>query len=1024
MKRALGLIAVLGMIGGGFVPEELSARPVPISVRSTFRLGSAGVICSAQVVPRDPRLSGMFDRGYTISCRDAAGPVGTLVALRHAAPIDAAPVVGVPATAGPQRACGAAGRVEIAALGSAEAMICRDPASGLDYRRYALVRGDTSYFVEGLAAYDAALRLALASVVLNKAVPGEITVATTEVTDAAAFARLQAGLLDPLGVRGEGYLRNNGSSFAESAAFFEVLAEKARGLKGERAEMAEALANEGLQQSNLGNFDVAVRLFGESERAQLSGDGLSQRLLRNYRALDQLNQRRAHAAAAELARPVDPVNAIFNGEMLAEGEINLPLSEAINRENSAARRMGAPDPALSRAEKAEILDGQALAIGATAARMAGRTEEATAGFAKARERLGAVRGGQVGSIVWLTAEIDIEMARIAGAAGRKGEAEAGFNRAIAALEAAYPASPAVLSAKARKAAFLLAAGDRSEAAKLFGAVVEESASIPDSGTTLRDLLAPYFGLLVGEGGDPASRAAAAFAAAQVLERPGVAQTQAILARQLAEGNDAAAALFRLSLARGRDIARAEGEVARLGGLANPTAAETAELGTQQETLNALRREQTELLAKLAAYPRYTALAPKRVALAEMQAALKPGEAYYKLVAVGQDLYGLYATAGSARLYAVPLSRSTLAREVQKIRDSIVTIENGRAVNRPFDLERSRSLYKALFGPVDAELAGVRHLVFEPDAAMLQLPPAVLVTADAGIAAYKARTVDIDADAFDFTGIAWFGRGRAISIAVSPRAFLDLRVLAPSTARRPYLGLGNNSVPQQRPVTAVADSCDWPLAVWQRPVKPEELLFAAKKLGSMSVVKTGTSFTDAGLLADPSLDQYRVLHFATHGLVSAPRKDCPARPALVTSFAAKGSDGLLSFREIFDLKLDADLVILSACDTAGMATVAASREAGVTTGGNYALDGLVRAFTGAGARAVIASHWPVPDDFDATRRLIGGLIAGKSSDSVGQALAGAEAALMDDPQTSHPFYWAAFVVVGDAAKPAVAAVAVR
>ncbi|WP_421839966.1 CHAT domain-containing protein [Novosphingobium sp.] len=112
------------------------------------------------------------------------------------------------------------------------------------------------------------------------------------------------------------------------------------------------------------------------------------------------------------------------------------------------------------------------------------------------------------------------------------------------------------------------------------------------------------------------------------------------------------------------------------------------------------------------------------------------------------------------------------------------------------------------------------------------------------------------------------------------------------------------------------------------------------------------------------------------------------------------------------------------DTAGMATIAASSEAGVTTGGNYALDGLVRAFTGAGARAVIASHWPVPDDFNATRRLIGGLIAGKAGVSVGDALAGAEAALMDDPQTSHPFYWAAFVVVGDAAKPAVAAATPR
>ncbi len=1024
MKRALGLLASLAALGCTLVPVDLAARTVPLSVRSNFRVGSAGVVCAAQVAPRDPRLGGMFDRAFTLSCRDAAGPVGTLIAVRRAFPIDAPPVPGIAAAAGPQQACGGPGRVVIAALGETEAMICRDPASGLDYRRYALRHGDTSYYVEGLAAYDAALRLALASVVLGRAVPGEIKVATTEVTDAAAFARLQAGLLDPLGVRGEGYLRNNGSSFAESAAFFEVLAEKARGEKGERADMAEALANQGLQQSNLGNFATAARLFDESQRTALAGDGLAQRLLRNYRALDQLNQRQPDAAAAELAKPVDPVNAVFDSAKLADGVINLPLAEAINRENAATRRMGAPDPSLTRSEKAQILDGQALVIGATAARMQGRTADAASGFAKAREQLALVRDGQVGSIIWLSAEIDIELARIAAAAGRKSEAEAGFDRAIAALSAAYPSSPAVLSAEARKAAFLLEAGERDQAAKLFAGVVDESASIPDSGTTLRDLMTPYFALLAGQGSDPAASASAAFAAAQVLERPGVAQTQAILARQLAQGNDAAAALFRLSLARSRDIVRAEGEVERLRALPSPSVIEVAELASQQDALTGLRREQTEILAKLAAYPRYTALAPKRVVLAEMQAALKPGEAYYKLVAVGPDLYGLFATSGSARLYPVPLSRMDLAREVQKVRDSIVTIENGQVVNRPFDLDRARALYKALFGPLDADLAGVRHLVFEPDAAMLQLPPAVLVTADAGIAAYKARTADIDADAFDFTGIAWFGRGRAISIAVSPRAFLDLRALAPSSAQRPYLGLGSNTVPQQRPVTAVADSCDWPLALWQRPVKPDELLFAAKTLGSTSIVKTGNSFTDTALLADPSLDQYRVLHFATHGLVSAPRKDCPARPALVTSFGGKGSDGLLTFREIFDLKLDADLVILSACDTAGMATVAASREAGVTTGGNYALDGLVRAFTGAGARAVIASHWPVPDDYNATRRLIGGLIAGKSGESVGEALAGAEAALMDDPQTSHPFYWAAFVVVGDAAKPAMVAGAPR
>jgi len=129
-----------------------------------------------------------------------------------------------------------------------------------------------------------------------------------------------------------------------------------------------------------------------------------------------------------------------------------------------------------------------------------------------------------------------------------------------------------------------------------------------------------------------------------------------------------------------------------------------------------------------------------------------------------------------------------------------------------------------------------------------------------------------------------------------------------------------------------------------------------------------------------------------------------------------SDGLLSFDEIFDLRIDADLVILSACDTAGEASVSATREAGVTTGGGSALDGLVRAFIGAGGRSVLASHWPAPDDFQATQRLITGLFTAPRGTSIAEAMRLAEDRLMDEAQTSHPYYWAGFAIIGDGAKP--------
>jgi len=85
------------------------------------------------------------------------------------------------------------------------------------------------------------------------------------------------------------------------------------------------------------------------------------------------------------------------------------------------------------------------------------------------------------------------------------------------------------------------------------------------------------------------------------------------------------------------------------------------------------------------------------------------------------------------------------------------------------------------------------------------------------------------------------------------------------------------------------------------------------------------------------------------------------------------------------------------------------------GGNFALDGLVRAFVGAGSRSVVASHWPVPDDYDATGRLISGLFNGETV-GVGEAMRRAALALMNEADTSHPYYWAAFAIVGDGARP--------
>ena len=89
---------------------------------------------------------------------------------------------------------------------------------------------------------------------------------------------------------------------------------------------------------------------------------------------------------------------------------------------------------------------------------------------------------------------------------------------------------------------------------------------------------------------------------------------------------------------------------------------------------------------------------------------------------------------------------------------------------------------------------------------------------------------------------------------------------------------------------------------------------------------------------------------------------------------------------------------------------------MVTGGDFALDGLVRAFVGAGGRTVVASHWPVPDDYDATGRLIGGFFEAAPGVATAEALQQAQVALMDQAETSHPFYWSGFALIGDGERP--------
>ena len=705
------------LAGVALLPSIASAQSgSPLSVRSGFpagrlvtpkargfRLGDAGVMCTAQVRSTDARLSGIFYRAYQLTCRDAAAPIGSMLAVRRS--VDLANERS--ALKSGALSCRAEETATIDKLGPVRAMTCRDEAAKVDYKRYAIDRGKTHYWVEGLAGYDPALRLALASLVTDRQQSGAVQVATTEVSDPASFARIQAGTLDAAGVRTEAYSRNNGGRFAESAEFFENLVARD---SNDPSALGEALANQGLQQSNLGNFAAAERLLAKAAATSPSNDGVLQRLTRNYRAINLLNQRKLDAAISVLDASMPTVAEETEAEQIRNGLITPPLSNAINRESVSGQEVAALASNLTPGERATILDAQAVELAGVALREQGRLDEAAAKLGSAQAQIIAVRDGRVQSARWLLSEIGIQRALIAEARGDRGGAAGAFDAAIAALDDNFPQSPALLAAKARKAGYMVRTGDTAGGRALFQEIVTEANAANDSSTSLRGLLGPYFDLLGREGN--ADAAAAMFLASQTLQRPGVAQTQAILARQYSGGSDEGSAMFRLAVARTREILREEGEIRRLEALESRTTAQEQVLAASKASVEALRADQVRLQAQLGNYPRYKVLTPDTVPLGTLQAALRPGEGYYKLTLVGDAAYAIFASHDTARVWRLDTAASAMANNVTALRGSIVKIENGEAVTEPFDLVRARAMYVTLFGPVDNEVRGLNRVVLD------------------------------------------------------------------------------------------------------------------------------------------------------------------------------------------------------------------------------------------------------------------------------------------------------------------------
>lgn len=405
----------------------------------------------------------------------------------------------------------------------------------------------------------------------------------------------------------------------------------------------------------------------------------------------------------------------------------------------------------------------------------------------------------------------------------------------------------------------------------------------------------------------------------------------------------------------------------------------------------------------AGFPRYAALVATQPARpADLGAMLKGDEALMQILPTAYGTYSIVIRAGGAvTAGASALKAEDIEGLVAGLRAGL-DWQGGR--ERPYDLAAAHRLYVELFKPVESALSGVRHITLVQGGALQSLPLGVLLTDPPQGTGYA--------------GQPWLARRYVLAVATSLRSFADLRrAAAKPPAPEPFIGFADPTftagATETRGLGDVLNACRMdagidPAVLRKLPRLPEtadEAKAVARALGAGDTkVATGTQASEQAVTG-ANLGRYRVVYFATHGLLSGEAR-CLNEPALALTPPSSRSgrvDGLLDASEIANLKLNADWVVLSACNTAG--------PGGELTGD--ALSGLARAFFYAGARSVVASHWPVFSKPTATMMTRVFDAYGKAP-AIGKAAAVREGQLllMDQGPTAHPAVWAPFVIVGD------------
>lgn len=455
------------------------------------------------------------------------------------------------------------------------------------------------------------------------------------------------------------------------------------------------------------------------------------------------------------------------------------------------------------------------------------------------------------------------------------------------------------------------------------------------------------------------------------------------------------------------------------------AKQLASLQQQYEAVKALIRKHS---------PAYAALTqPKPLSLAETQQQLLDADTLLLEYALGRKRSYLFAvTRDSLKTYELP-ERERIEQAARRLYEAI-TARNKRVKFETVDEKRARvdqaekdysvaamALSKMVISPVSDQLKAKRLLVvadgalqYIPFGALPELPGAGVHSLTQSLIDRHEIVMLPSASTLSVLrrGIAGRSRAPKLVVALADPVFEanDERLLA--TKRKPGSGASGVQVAARssgahslsylkRAAQDIGEDSE-AFTLPRLPFTRNEANAIAKMAG-VNERRVELDFNaNRQTATSPALAQYRVVHFATHGILNSAHPNLSGLAFSLIDQDGQPQDGFLRASEIFNLKLPADLVVLSGCRT-GL---------GKEIRGE-GLIGLTRAFMYAGAARVVVSLWDVNDEGTAElmKRFYGSLL-GRNKLSPAAALRAAQVSMAQDKRWSSPYYWAGFTLQGE------------